>query len=128
LEDVAEEYLMELVHRNLVQVSFGELDQDGYKKYIIHDLLHETIISKARELNFSQVLKALNTTSHGKCHCLSIHNAKEDVFETSEYSQVRFIFLFNVNEMSRSFIAKLFKKFKLLKVLDFEDAPIDYLP
>ncbi|KAB8855504.1 hypothetical protein FH972_026776 [Carpinus fangiana] len=30
--------------------------------------------------------------------------------------------------MPKSFIAKLFKKFKLLKVLDFEDAPIDYLP
>jgi disease resistance protein RPM1 len=30
--------------------------------------------------------------------------------------------------MSRSFIVNLFKKFKLLKVLDFEDAPIDYLP
>jgi disease resistance protein RPM1 len=30
--------------------------------------------------------------------------------------------------MPNSFIVKLFKKFKLLKVLDFEDAPIDYLP
>jgi disease resistance protein RPM1 len=30
--------------------------------------------------------------------------------------------------MPRSFIVKLFKKFKLLKVMDFEDAPIDYLP
>jgi hypothetical protein len=30
--------------------------------------------------------------------------------------------------MLRSFIVKLFKKFKLLKLLDFEDAPIDYLP
>jgi disease resistance protein RPM1 len=50
------------------------------------------------------------------------------VFETSEYSRVRSVFLFNINEMPRSFIVKLFKKFKLLKVLDFEDAPIDYLP
>jgi hypothetical protein len=28
MEEVAEEYLMELVHRNLVQVSFGELDYE----------------------------------------------------------------------------------------------------
>jgi disease resistance protein RPM1 len=128
LEDVAKEYLMELIHRNLVQVSFGELDRHVFKKYRIHDLLHETIILKAKELNFSQVLEALNTTFHGKIRCLSIHNAKEDVFETSEYSRVRSIFLFNINEMPKSFIAKLFKKFKLLKVLDFEDAPIDFLP
>ncbi|KAE8099205.1 hypothetical protein FH972_017205 [Carpinus fangiana] len=32
------------------------------------------------------------------------------------------------SEWKRSFIVKLFRKFKLLKVLDFEDAPIDYLP
>ncbi|KAB9546948.1 hypothetical protein FH972_027043 [Carpinus fangiana] len=128
LEDVAEEYLTELIHRNLVQVSVGELDREVFKKYRIHDLLHETILLKARELNFSQVLEALDTTSHGKSRCLSIHNAREDVFETSEYSRVRSILLFNINEMPKSFIAKLFKKFKLLKVLDFEDAPIDYLP
>ncbi|KAE7996563.1 hypothetical protein FH972_001275 [Carpinus fangiana] len=81
--------------------------------------------SLSSELEF---LEALDTTSHGKSRCLSIHNAREDVFETSEYSRVRSVFLFNINEMPKSFIAKLFKKFKLLKVLDFEDAPIDYLP
>ncbi|KAE7996420.1 hypothetical protein FH972_001147 [Carpinus fangiana] len=69
-----------------------------------------------------------DTTFHGKSRCLSIQDARENVFETSEYSRVRSVFLFNINEMPRSFIAKLFKKFKLLKVLDFEDAPIDYLP
>jgi disease resistance protein RPM1 len=128
LEDVAEEYLMELIHRNLVQVSFGELDYEIFPKYRIHDLLHETILSKAEELNFSQVLEVGDTTFHGKSRSLSIHDARENVFETSEYSRVRSIFLFNINEMPRSFIVKLFKKFKLLKVLDFEDAPIDYLP
>jgi len=128
LEDVAEEYLMELIHRNLVQVSFGELDYDIQKKCRIHDLLHEIILSKAEELNLCQVLEAGNTTFRGKSRCLSIHNARENVFETSEYSRVRSIFLFNTNKIPRSFIVKLFKKFKLLKVLDFEDAPIDYLP
>ncbi|XP_059438808.1 disease resistance protein RPM1-like [Corylus avellana] len=128
LEDVAEEYLMELIHRNLVQVSFGELDYEIDKKYRIHDLLHEIILSKGGELNFSQVLEAGDTTSDGKSRCLSIHSAREDIFETSEYSRVRSVFLFSINEMPRSFMVKLFKKFNLLKVLDFEDAPIDYLP
>ncbi|XP_059440264.1 disease resistance protein RPM1-like [Corylus avellana] len=128
LEDVAVEYLRELIHRNLVQVSFGELDNEIHRKYRIHDLLHETILSKAGELNFSQVLEAGDTTSHGISRCLSIHDAREDVFERSECSRVRSVFLFNINKMPNSFIVKLFKKFKLLKVLDFENAPIDYLP
>ncbi|XP_059436281.1 disease resistance protein RPM1-like [Corylus avellana] len=128
LEDVAEEYLKELIHRNLVQVSFGELDYELFRKYRIHDLLHEIILSKAGELNFCQVLEAGDTTFPVKSRCLSIHNARENIFETSECSRVRSVFLFNINEMPNSFIVKLFKKFKLLKVLDFEDAPIDYLP
>jgi disease resistance protein RPM1 len=128
LEDVTIEYLMELVHRNLIQVSFGEHDYEIYRMYRIHDLLHKIILSKAEELNFCQVMVAGDTTSLGKSWCLSIHNVRENVFETSEYSRVRSVFLFNINEMPRSFIVKLFKKFKLLKVLDFEDAPIDYLP
>jgi len=128
LEDVAGEYLMELIHRNLVQVSFGELDYEIYRQYRIHDLLHEIILSKAEELNFCQVLEAGDTTSHGKSRCLSIHDVRENVFKTSEYSRIRSVFLFNISEMPRAFIVKLFKKFKLLKVLDFEDAPIDYLP
>jgi disease resistance protein RPM1 len=128
LEDVAEEYFKELIHRNLVQVSFGELDYEIFRKYRIHDLLHEIILSKAVEMNICQVLEAGDTTFHGKSRCLSIHDARENVFETSEYSRVRSIFLFNINEVPRSFIVKLFKKFKLLKVLDFEDAPIDCLP
>jgi disease resistance protein RPM1 len=128
LEDVAGEYLMELIHRNLVQVSFGELDYEIYRQYRIHDLLHEIILSKAEELNFCQVLEAGDTTSHGKSRCLSIHDVRENVFKTSEYSRIRSVFLFNISEMPRAFIVKLFKKFKLLKMLDFEDAPIDYLP
>ncbi|XP_062162219.1 disease resistance protein RPM1-like [Alnus glutinosa] len=66
LEDVAEEYLMELINRNLVQVSFGELDYEIERKYRVHDLLHEIILSKAEELNFCQVLEAGDTTSHEK--------------------------------------------------------------
>jgi disease resistance protein RPM1 len=128
LEDVAEEYLMELINRNLVQVSFGELDYEIERKYRVHDLLHEIILSKAEELNFCQVLEAGDTTSHEKSRCLSIHGVRENVFETSKYSRVRSVFIFNISEMPRSFVVKLFKKFKLLKVLDFEDAPIDYLP
>ncbi|XP_062162218.1 disease resistance protein RPM1-like [Alnus glutinosa] len=100
LDDVTKEYLMELVHRNLVQVSFGEHDYEIYRMYRIHNLLHKIILSKAAELNFYQVLEAGDTTSLGKSRCLSIRDVRENVS----------------------------RQFKLLKVLDFEDAPIDYLP
>ncbi|KAG6696246.1 hypothetical protein I3842_09G138500 [Carya illinoinensis] len=128
LEQVAEECLMELIHRNLVQVSFGDLDYEVRRKYRIHDLLHEIILSKAGELNFCKVLEADDSSFNGKGRRLSIHDARQNVVDTIEPSQVRSLFLFNLNEIPRSFMVKLFKKFKLLKVLDFEDAPIDYIP
>ncbi|GMY35069.1 disease resistance protein RPM1-like [Fagus crenata] len=58
LEEVAEENLIELIHRNLVQVSLGENDY------------------KADDLSFI-----------GKSRCLSIHGGRENVLETIEYSQ-----------------------------------------
>jgi disease resistance protein RPM1 len=70
----------------------------------------------------------MTQVSTGKSRCLSIHDARENVLETIEYSRVRSIFLLSVIAIPRSFLVNLFKKFKLLKVLDFEDAHIDYLP
>jgi disease resistance protein RPM1 len=102
LEEVAEEYLMELLHRNLVQVSFGELDYQIRRKYRIHDLLHEIILSKAGELNFCQVLKVDHSSFYGKSRRLSIYDARENVLQTIEYSQVRSIFLLSNIEMPRS--------------------------
>uniref|UniRef100_A0A2N9FJ26 Disease resistance protein RPM1-like n=1 Tax=Fagus sylvatica TaxID=28930 RepID=A0A2N9FJ26_FAGSY len=128
LEEVGEENLIELIHRNLVQVSLGENDYEVCKKYRIHDLLHEIILSKAGELNFCQILEADDLSFIGKSRCLSIHGGRENVLETIEYSQARSIFLFNINELTRSFMVKLFKKLRLLKVLDFQDAPIACLP
>jgi disease resistance protein RPM1 len=119
LEEVAKEYLMELIHRNLVQVSFGELDYEIDKKYRVHDLLHEIILSKSRELNLSQVLEASDTTSPGKSRCLSIHCAREDVFEISKYSRVCFVFLFSINEMPRPFTVKIVQKVQAFKSVRF---------
>ena len=86
LEDVAQEYLKELIHRNLVQGLFGELDYEILRKYRIHDLLREIVLSKAGELNLSQVLEAGDATFDGRNRCLSILDVRENVLDTSEYS------------------------------------------
>jgi disease resistance protein RPM1 len=86
LEEVAEEYLMEHSStKNLVQASFGKLDYQVCRKYIIHDLLHEIILSKAGELNLCQVLQAYDSSFNGKSRRLSIYDARENVLETIEY-------------------------------------------
>ncbi|CDP18740.1 unnamed protein product [Coffea canephora] len=56
LEDVAEEYMMDLIGRNLVMVS-ERSSMGGVKASCIHDLLLEFCKSKAKETGFLRVLR-----------------------------------------------------------------------
>ena len=54
LEDVAQDYLNQLIHRSLVQV--GEEDFTRRIRICrVHDMMHEVILSRSEELNFNLV-------------------------------------------------------------------------
>jgi disease resistance protein RPM1 len=54
LEDVAQDYLNQLIHRSLVQVE--EVDFIGKTRSCrVHDMLREVILSKSEELSFHLV-------------------------------------------------------------------------
>ncbi|KAL5549527.1 hypothetical protein UlMin_004758 [Ulmus minor] len=128
LEQVAEEYLNELIQRNLVQV-WGLLCGSD-KLCRIHDLLHDIIISRASELGFCQILDEKSSKISGKTRRLSIQGT-EKVVETVDDYGTRSLLLFNINELPNAFKLTLFqklKKFKLLKVLDLTSVPLCYLP
>ncbi|XP_024024916.1 probable disease resistance protein RXW24L [Morus notabilis] len=78
LEQVAEEYLNELILRNLVQVQ-GLLGGDGSDRLCqVHDLIRDIILSRADELNFYQIVDGKMSIVRGKCHCISIYNYEND--------------------------------------------------
>lgn len=55
MEEVAEEFLTELIRRSLVRVS--ELNSEGkVESCHIHDLMREMILNKAKEVSFCHVL------------------------------------------------------------------------
>ncbi|GMN52070.1 hypothetical protein TIFTF001_021216 [Ficus carica] len=125
LEKVAEEYLNELIHRNLVsfQVKYG-VD----RMCRVHNLMREIILIVANEVCFSQILFK-NKSSHGeKSRRISIYDTTENALRTMGDSRIRSVFLFDTNEVTNSFIVGLFENFKLLKVLDFSYAPLYSLP
>ncbi|KAL5548066.1 hypothetical protein UlMin_003297 [Ulmus minor] len=106
LEQIAEEYLNELIQRNLVQV-WG----------------------LANELGFCQILDEKSSKISGKARRLSIQGTEKAVETVDDYS-TRSLLLFN-DELPNAFMLTLFqkfKKFKLLKVLDLTGAPLSYLP
>lgn len=128
LEVVAEEYLTELIQRSLVQVSW--VDFDGkVRRCRIHDLMREIILSKSEELSFCQVLADKDSSFDGKStRRLSICNITDNPIESHTNPLLRSFFLFGIDELPKFLMGAFFSNFKLLTVLDLEDAPLDFVP
>ncbi|KAJ1441194.1 P-loop containing nucleoside triphosphate hydrolase [Sesbania bispinosa] len=134
-EEVAEEYLDELIRRSLVIVSSKFIDGRA-RTCKVHDLLHDFIKGKCLELDFCQVIRNENFTFNATTRRLSIQlepNKEKDALPlerviVADHGRVRFCFAFNLDEMPRSLVKSFFSSFKLLVGLDFENAPLDHLP
>ncbi|XP_031283640.1 disease resistance protein RPM1-like [Pistacia vera] len=125
-EQVAEEFLIDLINRSLVQVV--ETDFMGRPRYCrVHDLMHEIILRKTEYLGFSHFVNREHPNLPNKIRRISIQGSTDSVLESIKDSKIRSVSLFNVDRMPNSFITALVD-FKLIKVLDFEDSPIEYLP
>ncbi|KAI8567008.1 hypothetical protein RHMOL_Rhmol02G0087800 [Rhododendron molle] len=131
LEEVAEEYLTELICRSLVQVSTRKLD-GRIKRCQVHDIVHEIILAKCKKLSFCQVWGEADPSRNEETRRWSMHmrDITEKDLETmsSTKSKIRSAFLFSVWELpNKQLLGTLAGNFKLLKVLDLEDAPLDQL-
>ena len=73
LEDVAQDYLNQLIHRSLVQVN--EEDFIGrIRRCRVHDIMHEVILSRSGELSFNLVSMTNYSNFERAARCLSIQN------------------------------------------------------
>ncbi|XP_052206311.1 disease resistance protein RPM1-like [Diospyros lotus] len=126
LEEVAEEYLTELIHRSLVQVS-SKKPGGRVKTCRVHDVVREIIVTKSMELNFCHVLGAENLSFDDITRRLSIHMDcnLDNIFERDKLSWIRSIFLFRVVKLpEKRLMSILARNFKLLKTLDLSDSPL----
>nr|XP_048333070.1 disease resistance protein RPM1-like [Ziziphus jujuba var. spinosa] len=128
LEEVALEYLAELIHRSLVQVSTVD-SQGRVRTCRIHDLLREVVVKKMESSFFCHVVDGNKSALKGEIvtRRLSIvNNSSTTVLQDADRnSQVRSILNFNKTLLNICIPRTLAKNFKLLKFLDFENAPID---
>ena len=74
MEDVAEDYLEELIDQNLIQIATKRLD-GGVKTCRIHDLLRHLCISVSAEEKFLEVRSNINLSPMSKSRRISIHSA-----------------------------------------------------
>ncbi|WJX31540.1 hypothetical protein P8452_19960 [Trifolium repens] len=123
LEEVAEGYLTELIHRSLVQVSSLRID-GKIKSCCVHDLIRVMILEKCEDLSFCKhIINEDGCSSlYGIIRRLSITTHSDDFPTCIENSHVRSLFLFT-NEsqfLSEDFMRRIFTKYRRLKVLEFE--------
>ncbi|RDY08271.1 Disease resistance protein RPM1, partial [Mucuna pruriens] len=129
LEEVAQQYLTELVGRSLVQVSLFSID-DKVKWCYVHDVLRDMILEKFQDLNFCQhISKENELVSSGMIRRLSITTNSNDLLGSIESSHIRSLFVFRgeKSRLSNEFVQRIPTKYRLLKVLHFEDSGWDFV-
>ena len=119
-DDVAEDYLYELIDRSLVQVASVKTN-GGVKTCQVHDLLRDLCISESKEDKVFEVCTDNNILIPTKPRRLSIHSNMGHYISSSnnDHSCVRSLFFFGPGYYVEGREWKwLLKGFKLVRVLD----------
>jgi len=127
-EQVADEYLSELIHRSLVQVS-----NVGFEGKVqtcqVHDLLREVIIRKMKDLTFCHcVHENSESIVVGKTRRLSIATSPNNVLKSTDNSHFRAIHVFEKGGSLEHFMGKLCSQSRILKVLDIQGTSLNHIP
>ncbi|XP_022747993.1 probable disease resistance protein At1g58602 [Durio zibethinus] len=121
MEDVAEQFLEELINRCLVQVGKRDRTGVGVKTCHIHDLLRDLCVEKAREDNFLEIIQPIDMTlSASMPRRIAIHPTKRYVALKGEHPKLRSLLLFQNEKLIKLRISKCknFKNLRVLKVVE----------
>ncbi|KAM7497599.1 hypothetical protein LguiA_022013 [Lonicera macranthoides] len=134
LEDVAEDYLMDLINRSLVIVS-KKGSTGRIKSCIMHDLLRELCLRKFKEENFMQQLYKYDenciptsptTKMPGRVSIYSTPSPSSSLMAFS--SNATSLLCFAVEEVLPDFTSFICQAFKFLRVLDLSSIKIPLFP
>jgi Leucine-rich repeat (LRR) protein len=124
LEDVGNEYFMDLLWRSFFQEAQTDFDGEifGCK---MHDLIHDLAISVARPL--MATLDDKETNVNEKTHHLSLLGYNKPISSLCEASRIR-SFLCLSNYIDKNDCDQFFSSFKFLRMLDLSNKDLDYVP
>lgn len=128
MEEVADEYLTELILRSMIQVTETN-DEGRVKTCRVHDVMRELAMTTSEKENFCTACDGRETSLEGKTHRLSVYNRGEKIKLSGTLSQrLRSFFVFETDVSSLFSLNELLAKFKLLRVLDLQGVSIETLP
>ncbi|PQP97199.1 disease resistance protein RPM1-like [Prunus yedoensis var. nudiflora] len=127
LEDVAEDYLNELLNRSMIQAA--ETTPDGrVQKFRIHDLWREIITSKTRDQNFATIAKEYNMPwpdKSGACQYITRCNMYSN---TAEVVNLFFLKYLSLKDTRVKTIPTWIGKLQNLETLDLKNSRVTELP
>ncbi|KAF3946817.1 hypothetical protein CMV_026958 [Castanea mollissima] len=127
LEQMAYEYLDELVQMSMVRVT--SRDSDGrIRSCQVSNLARGFILSRSEKRNFNVLRSSSASLGGKKTRGLSLHNCPLSILQGTDLSYVRTFSMFGGDEFSKSRANKLFKNFKLMKNLNLENAALKHFP
>ncbi|XP_059648984.1 disease resistance protein RPM1-like [Cornus florida] len=127
MEEVAEDYLNELVSRSMIQV----VQMDHFNRVRtcrVHDLMRELIQIKSTEESLVMILDERRMTLDEKIRRLSIHGCCEDLSSDRRFPCLRSLLVFRSIGSSISSSSEFYYGFRLLRVLELEYAPLYEFP
>ncbi|XP_078158837.1 disease resistance protein RPM1-like [Carex rostrata] len=124
-EEVAEDYLNELVSRCLLQVVKRD-EVERVERCSLHDIIHSMVVSKSEEEDFFVVYGSSRHSPRGRVRRVSIQNCNLESASNNEYS-LRSIFTFG-DKIRLNSLSIMLKTSKLLRVLDLPRTSIEKLP
>ena len=127
LEDIAEDYLYELIHRSMVQVARKKAN-GRVMSCRIHDLLRDLAISEARDAKLFEVHENIDFTFPNSIRRLSIHQhlIKNNISQHLHNSLLRSVIFFT-DPIERKDWRSIQKHVKLLSVLDLGRIEENYI-
>ncbi|XP_031256138.1 disease resistance protein RPP13-like [Pistacia vera] len=125
MEDVALNYLNELINRSLIQKGQMRFGMVGTCR--VHDLLRDLAIQKAKELNLVQFYDELRNSAHSSkvsCRRLAIYSGMKGTLWLQQCNpllrSLLFFDLYRDRPTVEQFIPTLCTRFRFLRVLEFE--------
>ncbi|KAL5981907.1 hypothetical protein ACLOJK_015974 [Asimina triloba] len=128
VEDVASDYLNELINRSLIQVAVFT-DYGKVRACRVHDVVREIILSKSKDENSMKSISEDYPEVDEKTRRISLHYYS-DVCPGKDGSsrRLRSLLMFGENRWPDRSIGVWFSSFRLLRVLDLENATINRFP
>lgn len=131
MEEVAEEYMKELIDRSLIQVE-PLLYQKAFRVRV-HDLLHTMLVSKSKEQSFVTIANSGDTQWPNKIRRLVVHGSR--LSSTLSWPDVggcrhlRSLLLFDfMDPPSNLSLSDLLRTTRLLKVLELRGSVLETIP